>query len=86
MAGMKINFNQFEAWFVSGRQHLYGPEILKGCARLHLPVLAAGPGPRTRGMVAPDAVHTVCGANIFFANPGRRLTMTRNKFPTHNQP
>jgi hypothetical protein len=26
---MNINLKQFEVWFVTGSQHLYGPETLK---------------------------------------------------------
>ncbi len=28
-----INFNDFEVWFVTGSQHLYGEETLKQVAR-----------------------------------------------------
>ena len=30
---MKINLKQFEVWFVTGSQHLYGPETLKAVAK-----------------------------------------------------
>jgi L-arabinose isomerase len=30
---MKINLKQFEVWFVTGSQHLYGPETLKAVAQ-----------------------------------------------------
>jgi len=29
---MKVNLKQFEVWFVTGSQHLYGPETLKAVA------------------------------------------------------
>ena len=30
---MSINLKQFEVWFVTGSQHLYGPETLKAVAK-----------------------------------------------------
>ena len=30
---MNINLKQFEIWFVTGSQHLYGPETLKAVAK-----------------------------------------------------
>src|SRR6187549_3755912 len=30
---MKINLKQLEVWFVTGSQHLYGPETLKAVAK-----------------------------------------------------
>ncbi len=38
---MIINLKQFEVWFVTGSQHLYGPETLKAVAK-HSQEIARG--------------------------------------------
>lgn len=65
---MKINLKQFEVWFVTGSQHLYGPETLKTVAR-HSQEMAgalnAAPAIPVKVvfkpvMVSPDAITELC--------------------------
>jgi len=68
MNDMKTSLQQFEIWFVTGSQHLYGPEILENVARhseeiareldksLEVPVSI-----RYKGVVkTPDEIYQVC--------------------------
>jgi len=65
---MSINLKQFEVWFVTGSQHLYGPETLKAVA-LHSQEIAralnAAPAIPVKVvfkpvMVSPDAITMLC--------------------------
>ena len=65
---MKINLKQFEVWFVTGSQHLYGPETLKAVA-LHSQEMAGAlndtPAIPVKVvfkpvMVSPDAITALC--------------------------
>ena len=65
---MKINLKQFEVWFVTGSQHLYGPETLKAVA-VHSQEIAktlnAAPAIPVKVvfkpvMVSPDAITELC--------------------------
>ena len=67
---MKINLKQFEVWFVTGSQHLYGPETLKTVAR-HSQEMAGAlndtPAIPVKVvfkpvMVSPDAITELCRA------------------------
>ncbi len=67
---MKINLKQFEVWFVTGSQHLYGPETLKKVAE-HSQVIAralnVSPAIPVKVvfkpvLVTPDAVTALCQA------------------------
>jgi len=67
---MKINLKQFEVWFVTGSQHLYGPETLKAVA-LHSQEIARTFNASTAipvkvvfkpVMVSGDAVTELCRA------------------------
>jgi L-arabinose isomerase len=65
---MKINLKQFEVWFVTGSQHLYGPETLKAVAKHSQEiarVLNAAPAIPVKVvfkpvMVSPDAITALC--------------------------
>lgn len=65
---MKINLKQFEVWFVTGSQHLYGPETLKTVARHSQEMAAAlnnAPAIPVKVvfkpvMVSPDAITELC--------------------------
>src|SRR5215469_11424532 len=65
---VKINLKQFEAWFVTGSQHLYGPETLKGVAKHSQEIaraLNAAPAIPIKVvfkpvMVSPDAISALC--------------------------
>jgi L-arabinose isomerase len=67
---MKINLKQFEVWFVTGSQHLYGPETLKTVARHSQEIAGAlndAPAIPVRVvfkpvMVSPDAITELCRA------------------------
>jgi L-arabinose isomerase len=65
---MNINLKQFEVWFVTGSQHLYGPETLKAVA-LHSQEIAkalnVAPAIPVKVvfkpvLVSPDAITTLC--------------------------
>jgi L-arabinose isomerase len=65
---MKLNLKQFEVWFVTGSQHLYGPETLKAVA-LHSQEIAktlnTAPAIPVKVvfkpvMVSPDAITDLC--------------------------
>ena len=67
---MKINLRQFEVWFVTGSQHLYGPETLKKVAA-HSQAIAKALNAASAipvkvvfkpVMVSPDAVTALCQA------------------------
>jgi len=65
---MSINLKQFEVWFVTGSQHLYGPETLKTVA-VHSQEIAKGLGAALPVkvvfkpvLVTPDAVTALCQA------------------------
>jgi len=67
---MNINLKQFEVWFVTGSQHLYGPETLKAVA-LHSQEIAKGLSAASAipvkvvfkpVLVTPDAVTELCMA------------------------
>ena len=65
---MSINLKQFEVWFVTGSQHLYGPETLKTVA-IHSQEIARGLGLALPVkvvfkpvLVTPDAVTALCQA------------------------
>jgi len=67
---MSINLKQFEVWFVTGSQHLYGPETLKTVA-LHSQEIARGLSAASAipvkvvfkpVLVTPDAITTLCQA------------------------
>ena len=65
---MKINLKQFEVWFVTGSQHLYGPETLKAVAKHSQEIshaLNASPEIPIKiifksVLVSPDAVTELC--------------------------
>jgi L-arabinose isomerase len=65
---MKINLKQFEVWFVTGSQHLYGPETLKAVAKHSQEIaktLNAAPEIPVKVvfkpvMVSPDAITELC--------------------------
>ena len=67
---MNINLKQLEVWFVTGSQHLYGPETLKkvaGHSQEISRVLDASPTVPVKivfkpVMVSPDAVTELCQA------------------------
>ncbi len=61
-----INLKQYELWFVTGSQHLYGPETLKQVAE-NSKVIAAALSEKLPVTVVfkpvlttPDAIHTLC--------------------------
>ncbi|HEV2693715.1 MAG TPA: L-arabinose isomerase [Verrucomicrobiae bacterium] len=65
---MKINLKQFEVWFVTGSQHLYGPETLKAVAK-HSQEIAKTLNAASAipvkvvfkpVMVSPDAITELC--------------------------
>ena len=65
---MNMNLKQYEVWFVTGSQHLYGPETLKAVA-IHSQEIAkalnAAPAIPVKVvfkpvMVSPDAITTLC--------------------------
>ena len=67
---MKINLKQFEVWFVTGSQHLYGPETLKAVAQ-HSQEIARALNAASAipvkvvfksVLVTPDAVTKLCQA------------------------
>jgi L-arabinose isomerase len=65
-----INLKQFEAWFVTGSQHLYGPDVLRAVARHSRGIagaLNAAPAIPVRVLfkpvlVTPDAITDLCEA------------------------
>ena len=67
---MSIHLKQFEVWFVTGSQHLYGPETLKAVARhsqeMAKTLNAADAIPVKvvfkPVMVSPDAITALCMA------------------------
>ena len=67
---MNINLKQFEVWFVTGSQHLYGPETLKQVARHSQEIartLNSAPTLPVKVvfkpvLVTPDAVTELCQA------------------------
>ena len=67
---MKINLKQLEVWFVTGSQHLYGPETLKAVAahsqEIAKTLNAASAIPVKvvfkPVMVSPDAITALCQA------------------------
>ncbi len=67
---MSINLKQFEVWFVTGSQHLYGPETLKKVAEHSQEIskaLNASPAIPVKVifkpvMVSPDAITELCQA------------------------
>jgi len=65
---MSINLKQYEVWFVTGSQHLYGPETLKAVAK-HSQEIAKTLGASSAipvkvvfkpVMVSPDAITELC--------------------------
>ena len=65
---MSINLKQFEVWFVTGSQHLYGPETLKAVAQ-HSQEISKALGASSAipvkvvfkpVMVSPDAITELC--------------------------
>ena len=63
-----IDFSEVELWFVTGSQHLYGPETLKEVAR-HSEAIVKGIGDSKRVpvrivckpvMTTADAIHELC--------------------------
>ncbi|HSY18942.1 MAG TPA: L-arabinose isomerase, partial [Candidatus Acidoferrales bacterium] len=65
---MRINLKQFEVWFVTGSQHLYGPETLKAVAK-HSREIAKALNDASAipvkvvfkpVMVSPDAITELC--------------------------
>jgi len=65
---MSINLKQYEVWFVTGSQHLYGPETLKAVAK-HSQEIAKTLGASSSipvkvvfkpVMVSPDAITELC--------------------------
>ncbi len=65
---MNINLKQYEVWFVTGSQHLYGPETLKAVAK-HSQEIAKALGASSAipvkvvfkpVMVSPDAITELC--------------------------
>src|ERR1019366_567918 len=67
---MTINLKQLEVWFVTGSQHLYGPETLKAVA-VHSQEIAKALGAASAipvkvvfkpVLVTPDAVTELCQA------------------------
>ncbi len=65
---MSINLKQYEVWFVTGSQHLYGPETLKAVAK-HSQEIAAALNKASAipvkvvfksVMVSPDAITALC--------------------------
>ena len=65
---MSINLKQYEVWFVTGSQHLYGPETLKAVAK-HSQEIAKTLGSSSAipvkvvfkpVMVSPDAITELC--------------------------
>jgi L-arabinose isomerase len=67
---MKINLKQFEVWFVTGSQHLYGPETLKAVAKHSQEIarsLSAAAGIPVKVvfkpvMTTPDDITALCQA------------------------
>src|SRR5487761_2561958 len=67
---MKINLKQFEVWFVTGSQHLYGPETLKKVAEHSQEIAKALNGASAIPvkvvfkpvLVTPDAITALCQA------------------------
>lgn len=67
---MNINLKQFEVWFVTGSQHLYGPETLKAVAQHSQEIaktLSAASAIPVKVvfkpvMVSPDAITALCMA------------------------
>jgi L-arabinose isomerase len=65
---MKLNLKQYEVWFVTGSQHLYGPETLKAVAQHSQEIakaLHAAPAIPVKVvfkpvMVSPDAITELC--------------------------
>ena len=65
---MKINLKKYEIWFVTGSQHLYGPETLKAVAKHSQEIAAALNAAPTIPvkvifkpvMVSPDAITELC--------------------------
>ena len=65
---MSINLKQLEVWFVTGSQHLYGPETLKAVAKHSQEIsraLNASPEIPVKiifkpVLVSPDAVTELC--------------------------
>jgi L-arabinose isomerase len=65
---MKINLKQYEVWFVTGSQHLYGPETLKAVAKHSQEIaraLSAAAAIPVKVvfrpvMVTPDAITELC--------------------------
>ena len=65
---MKINLKQFEVWFVTGSQHLYGPETLKAVAQHSQEIAKALNGVAAMPvkvvfkpvLVTPEAVTALC--------------------------
>src|ERR1022692_1632051 len=67
---MKINLKQLEVWFVTGSQHLYGPETLKAVAQ-HSQEIAKALNNSSAipvkvvfkpVLVTPDAITGICQA------------------------
>jgi L-arabinose isomerase len=65
---VKVNLKQFETWFVTGSQHLYGPETLKAVAKHSQEIartLNIAPAIPVKVvfkpvMVSPDAITALC--------------------------
>src|ERR1017187_4371972 len=83
---MNINLKQFEVWFVTGSQHLYGPETLKKVAEhsqeIYKALNAAAAIPVKvvfkPVLVTPDAVTELCQA----ANTAENCTGLITRSPT----
>jgi len=80
---MSINLKQYEVWFVTGSQHLYGPETLKKVAEHSQEIAKAlniAPAIPVKVvfkpvLVTPDLVTELCqAASSSSANPSRICT------------
>ena len=65
---MEIDLTKLEVWFVTGSQHLYGPETLKAVAKHSQEIAAALDSSKAIPvsvvfkpvMVSPDAISELC--------------------------
>jgi hypothetical protein len=79
-----IDFSNLEAWFVTGSQHLYGPEMLKKVDQ-HATAIAAGLGKiGVIGSIHDCLLSLICdpcgsGKLECLSGPLREIAETRNR-------